>query len=300
MGCKDSKEERLWMDNETYSYSAKKNSGCCLFCFSKETSHLPHEKNWHVHVKLLAKKYLAEKELSEKIQKISREKHKKSYSEQTKKLIPHNSNPSFLSILSYHRNTNSYISKFSEVSVLENVSEINDSMLANRPFNNTCISQKTVESIGEDYEDFELEAAGQEKNQEISIGERKYRGELVNGVPHGTGSELWPDGSIYEGSYNEGHRHGKGKFDWPDGNSFEGVFENDEIKGYGVFKWNNGDKYEGQWKKSKMHGEGTFTWKNGNSYIGRYSAGVKHGYGIFLWNNGKISKGQWRNGQLLS
>ena len=133
---------------------------------------------------------------------------------------------------------------------------------------------------------------------ELIFPNSRYRGDINNGKPHGFGTEIWTDGSIFEGTYINGLKSGMGKFFWIDGNQYEGHFINNEMQGYGVFRWKNRNVYEGMWKKSKMHGEGNFTWANGNKYIGGYSQGIKHGYGIFIWKNGTINKGQWVNGKI--
>ena len=40
----------------------------------------------------------------------------------------------------------------------------------------------------------------------------KYNGTLKEGLPHGPGSCVWPDGRGYEGEWRSGKMHGKGTF----------------------------------------------------------------------------------------
>jgi len=53
------------------------------------------------------------------------------------------------------------------------------------------------------------------------------------GKPHGFGTFMWPDMSIYEGQWLDGDRHGWGKHVFP-----------------------SGDSYEGQWRYNLQYGEG--------------------------------------------
>ena len=127
-------------------------------------------------------------------------------------------------------------------------------------------------------------------------GEQKYKGEVLDGQPHGYGKEVWPDGSRYEGTYAEGRRTGQGMYTWPDRSCYKGSFKENQMAGFGAFVWPNGNRYEGMWKDSKMHGEGKYTWHNGNTYTGGYREGVKHGDGVFVYANGKAIKAKWVQG----
>ncbi|KPP62580.1 hypothetical protein Z043_119231 [Scleropages formosus] len=45
-----------------------------------------------------------------------------------------------------------------------------------------------------------------------------YAGETgVGGQKHGSGLQMWPDGSRYEGQFTNGHKEGVGVYTWPDG-----------------------------------------------------------------------------------
>ena len=55
-----------------------------------------------------------------------------------------------------------------------------------------------------------------------------YRGQFLNGVPHGTGSKYWPDGTKYKGSWFNGQYSGAGVITWPDKSHYEGNFSNDK------------------------------------------------------------------------
>ena len=42
---------------------------------------------------------------------------------------------------------------------------------------------------------------------------RIYRGEVVEGRPHGEGTMIWPSGAVYVGHWEHGARHGAGNGD---------------------------------------------------------------------------------------
>lgn len=157
------------------------------------------------------------------------------------------------------------------------------------------ISKNSIYEIDDFYEDVPSSFS---KDTVMIRGEKKYKGEILNGKPHGYGKEIWPDGSKYEGMFVEGLRTGQGIYVWPDKSCYKGSFKDNEMSGFGIFLWENGNRYEGMWKMSKMHGEGKFTWRNGNCYIGGYADGLKHGDGVFLYADGKTVRGKWIKGNI--
>ena len=70
--------------------------------------------------------------------------------------------------------------------------------------------------------------------------ERYWEGEIVNGVPHGSGTyHATSDGATFVGISKDGKRH------------------------EGIFTYNDGDKYIGDWKTNE---EGNHTFWNGTRY----------------------------------
>ena len=55
----------------------------------------------------------------------------------------------------------------------------------------------------------------------------KYKGQTKNGVPHGFGKLVWPNGDSYKGEFRLGKRHGRGKRLNKDGSSYIGEYEED-------------------------------------------------------------------------
>ncbi len=51
----------------------------------------------------------------------------------------------------------------------------------------------------------------------------KYEGEIENGLAHGQGTNISPDGNIYVGKFKDGEYHGQGTFTFHDGAKYVGV-----------------------------------------------------------------------------
>jgi hypothetical protein len=59
----------------------------------------------------------------------------------------------------------------------------------------------------------------------------KYTGDLIDGIPNGTGKWVGPDGTIYEGEWVDGKKQGKGIYRDADGTIKDGLWEQDEFVG---------------------------------------------------------------------
>ena len=81
-------------------------------------------------------------------------------------------------------------------------------------------------------------------------------GYLRDGMRHGPGVQVWPDGAKYEGEWKFNKANGKGKFWHADGDVYEGDWEDDKANGFGVYIHVNGARYEGQWKNDLQDGWG--------------------------------------------
>ena len=69
-----------------------------------------------------------------------------------------------------------------------------------------------------------------------------YRGEVLDGRPHGTGKLQYSDGSRYEGEFRKGKREGFGRITDCDGRVWEGRYHNDLWDGEFVITDKNGRK----------------------------------------------------------
>lgn len=92
----------------------------------------------------------------------------------------------------------------------------------------------------------------------------QYIGSFKNGLKHGYGREIYPDGSVYLGKWQNNLFHGNGKL--------KAVSENNQGKE---------EFYDGNWVEGQMHGFGIQQWKDGTLYKGKFEYGKKHGKGTF-------------------
>ena len=77
----------------------------------------------------------------------------------------------------------------------------------------------------------------------------KYVGEwnVQTGLREGRGTQVWMDGSKYEGSWVAGKANGKGRLIHADGDVYEGDWVDDKAQGYGVYTHMDGTQYRGYW-----------------------------------------------------
>jgi hypothetical protein len=74
-------------------------------------------------------------------------------------------------------------------------------------------------------------------------------GDFKNGSPHGHGKfKFSEDDSLYEGEWRDGERHGTGTELYADGSQYTGAWNTGKQNGNGVFTHFAGDKYAGQFK----------------------------------------------------
>ena len=106
-----------------------------------------------------------------------------------------------------------------------------------------------------------------------------------DGHRHGKGTQLWKDGSKYEGYWKNDQAWGKGRLIHADGDVYEGDWLNDKANGRGIYEHSDGARYMGDWKDDRQHGFGVETWPDGSYYEGSYICGKKHGVGTFKWSD---------------
>jgi len=163
----------------------------------------------------------------------------------------------------------------------------------------------------------------------ISVGDMNfeggvYRGLLMNGQPHGSGTLLTPDGRvIYTGDWRHGKRHGYGE-EFINGKvTYRGVWVRGEKKGAVVATgmWWEGHFYHGPTLDGRPHGEGELRdhhdkivykgqWTSGRGqgeefdsqgrviYRGEWADGKRHGRGKALDDAGRATyEGEWTDGK---
>ena len=123
---------------------------------------------------------------------------------------------------------------------------------------------------------------------------RTYRGDWLNGQPHGQGEDILPDGEHYDGDWRQGRRHGHGRLTLRDGSSFVGDFVNGVREGIGILRTEDG-VYQGHWLGDVPHGLGAFTAPDGERYDGDWRLGQRSGYGRHVTPDGAVYAGDWHD-----
>lgn len=77
-----------------------------------------------------------------------------------------------------------------------------------------------------------------------------------NGQRCGKGSQIWPDGSKYDGYWKNDMANGRGRLIHADGNVYEGEWIDDKTNGYGVYTHIDGTRYAGNWYNDLQNGFG--------------------------------------------
>ena len=120
--------------------------------------------------------------------------------------------------------------------------------------------------------------------QELEYDGGIYRGETLNGKPHGKGLIFYASTDPrykFNGYWKDGKRHGKGLMEWRNGDQYVGNWGNGMENGEGECMYANGDKYAGYWKNGEPSGEGTCIYANGNKYVGHWENGIWNGKGCY-------------------
>ena len=92
----------------------------------------------------------------------------------------------------------------------------------------------------------------------ISEGDRKFVGELLDGLFDGHGELISADGSLYQGEFHNGDFHGRGRLSLNPLSLYEGEFRHGKADGRGTFT-GMVFKYEGEFRNGLCHGRGTIT-----------------------------------------
>lgn len=80
-----------------------------------------------------------------------------------------------------------------------------------------------------------------------------YKGETLNGKPHGQGKASYTNGGWYDGGWKNGKRDGRGEEYYVDDVlHYEGEWKEDNRHGMGKSYYTDGKlAYEGEWKNDK-------------------------------------------------
>ena len=102
----------------------------------------------------------------------------------------------------------------------------------------TTYCNSKVRSILNDLDDFEIPAVKdgtrvEGRPMKQLDNEARYRGEWSpdNEMRHGKGTQVWHDGSIYQGQWRNDKANGKGRLIHADGDVYEGEWLDDKAHG---------------------------------------------------------------------
>jgi hypothetical protein len=138
------------------------------------------------------------------------------------------------------------------------------------------------------------------KRSEAVLGSFQYHinAELDNDKTIVRGPYELENGSVYQGMWSlDGLRHGKGMQIWPDGACYEGYWKNDMAYGKGRLIHADGDVYEGEWLNDKAHGKGTYVHMDGARYTGDWYDDKQSGDGMETWPDGAVYEGKYVKGK---
>lgn len=168
---------------------------------------------------------------------------------------------------------------------------------------------------------------------EISLGEVKFCGTVINGIPNGRGcitssnyqvctnfvnglpsgltSIIWSGDNCklsYEGGMQRGIYEGFGRlkiYDLENGNDlligiYNGTFKDGQFCGYGKLKQTDGTLFNGDFFNGKVHGNCIFTPSNGSpAYEGTWKEGLQHGSCVEKHKDGEIYDLTFDEGNLV-
>ena len=115
---------------------------------------------------------------------------------------------------------------------------------------------------------------------------RRYQGEFLDGLPHGTLHYICPETGTYKGEWQSGKKQGKGVYVFANGSRYEGEWADDKMEGSGVYYFFDGGKHEGEFKNNLKHGKGRQTGPDETIIEGTWENDKLHGevrmrFGLF-------------------
>ena len=126
----------------------------------------------------------------------------------------------------------------------------------------------------------------------------KYEGYWRHDMANGKGRLIHADGDVYEGDWTDDKAHGHGTYIHMDGAQYVGEWQDDKQHGYGIETWPDNARYEGNYEAGKKHGKGKFHWADGSSYDGDFYDNNIQGRGIYVWSDGRQFEGDWKNNKM--
>jgi hypothetical protein len=111
-----------------------------------------------------------------------------------------------------------------------------------------------------------------------------YYGQFTNpNTMTGYGTQVWLDGTIYEGQFSSNKTNGQGRLIKTDGTYLNGQFKDGFADGYGEITTKNQIYYKGTWKNNCREGSGEEYYEDQSYYKGEFKKDRKNGNGAFFW-----------------
>lgn len=121
----------------------------------------------------------------------------------------------------------------------------------------------------------------------------------MNGIKHGEGTFVYPDGSKYEGYWVNDVRQGHGKYTYPNGDIYEGEWAENQRHGHGVYSYAvTGSKYSGMWVHGKMEDAGELIHAN-HRFVGCFQQDQPKGKGKYIFDHGCEMRGTYELAEVV-
>ena len=159
----------------------------------------------------------------------------------------------------------------------------------------TFLAEPSRTDVGDSEEEFPevIDGSGSQRFPDGTV----YTGDFVGGLRQGHGRYRSSLGAVYDGEWSEGQRCGRGMERYPIGNVYEGQFVMDKREGLGTMWYPGGDTYEGFYKAGKKEGRGKYRSASGALYEGEYKADLRDGQGKERYPDGSIYEGGFKAGK---
>lgn len=126
-----------------------------------------------------------------------------------------------------------------------------------------------------------------------------YEGEMLLGLPFGTGKMIFSQGHVYTGSWKKGIMHGNGELKLNNNVILKGEFWRGKIDGQGEMLEADHKQYQGTMKEGKFHGQGQLQLANG-VFQGSWRGGSPCGRGKLLQKGQLLKEGFWWQNKFIS
>jgi hypothetical protein len=120
-----------------------------------------------------------------------------------------------------------------------------------------------------------------------------YEGAYVDGIKHGLGKMVFPNGDTYHGEWKQDKMHGDGSYMYANGDIFSGKFEMGIRVGKGTYEcFSDKSLLVGNWADHTIT-DGKWMFKDGGSYVGRFELGKPIGTCMVKFPSGLQQDGEY-------